>query len=189
MGNVVEIGSYKGRSTWFLARGLEDAESPYRVVAIDPHLEDTGDAFLENMRRTGAYARVDARRAFSYDVVDTFDEPIGLLWIDGDHSLSGVRRDFVDWFPRLAVGGHVAFHDTVNHWYGPTTLVRELLVRRDDLASVGVMGTITFARKARPSPSNRPRALAARAGFELVTGLRGLRGHRGGPLNAMPGER
>lgn len=187
LGNVVEIGSYKGRSTAFLASALADADSPNRVVAIDPHLEGTSSAFAENIRRTGADRRVDAREAFSYDVVRSFDEPIGLLWIDGDHSLAAVRQDFSDWFPKLAVGGYVAFHDTVNHWYGPTRLVRELLLERDDLAGIGVMGTITFARKAVPSPLNRGRAIVARAAFELVTGLRGLRAGRG-PLNASPGE-
>lgn len=188
LGNVVEIGSYKGRSTAFLARGLDDAHSAYRVIAIDPHLEGTAEAFAENVRAAGVEPRVDARHAFSHDLVADFDEPIGLLWIDGDHSVEGVRRDFEQWFPRLATGGYVAFHDTVNHWYGPTKLVRELLVRRADLAEIGVMGTITYARKAEPSGRHRPAAVAARVGFEVVTALRGLRARRG-PLNAAPGER
>jgi predicted O-methyltransferase YrrM len=188
LGNVVEIGAFKGRSTWFLARALDDAESPYRVVSIDPHLEGTAGAFAENMRRTGADRRVDARAAFSHDVAPMFDEPIGLLWIDGDHGVEAVRRDFEDWYPRLGVGGYIAFHDTVNHWHGPTKLVRELLVKRDDLVSVGVMGTITYARKAPPSLLNRPRAVVGRAGFEVVTLLRGLRVGRG-PVNEQPGER
>lgn len=118
----------------------------------------------------------------------SFSDPVGLLWIDGDHSYAGVRRDFEDWFPKLEVGGYVAFHDTVNHWYGPTRLVRELLVSRDDLASIGVVGTVTYARKTRPSPANRLRGVWARAGFEAVAGLRGRRMGRG-PLNAEPGER
>lgn len=187
LGHVVEIGSWKGRSTWYLARALADAGSPYRVVAIDPHLEGTREAFEENLARFGIADRVDQRVAFSTDVVSAFDEPVGLLWIDGDHSYGGVRRDFETWFPRLALGGWVALHDTVNHWHGPTRLVRELLARRDDLASVGVMGMVTYARKVRSSPANRIRALAGRAAFEMVTLLRGARVGFG-PRNAGPGE-
>ena len=179
LGDVVEIGSWRGRSTWYLATALEHARSRHRVVAIDPHLEGTSDDFLRALRETGIESRVEAHAAFSYDVVPTFDRTPGLLWIDGDHSYAGVRRDFEEWFPKLAVGGHVAFHDTVDHWQGPTRLVRELLTRRDDLAGVGVMGTITYARKVRPAPWNRPRLLAARAAFEAVTALRSRRMGRG----------
>lgn len=187
-GNVVEIGSWKGRSTWFLARGLEDQASPFRVVAIDPHLEGTQADFEQNVERHGIGARVDAHVALSHDVVKDFSEPVGMLWIDGDHSYAGVRRDFESWFPKLAVDGYVAFHDTVNLWHGPTKLVRELLVSRDDLAEIGVFGSITYARKTSSSPVNRLRGLWGRAGFEAVAGLRGRRLGRG-PMNSVPGER
>ena len=188
LGNVVEIGSYKGRSTWYLAQALESAGSPYRVVAIDPHLEGTAVAFAETLRSTGITGRVDTRAALSQDVAVGFDEPVGLLWIDGDHSYAGVRRDFDEWFPKLAVGGYVAFHDTVNRWHGPTRLVRELLARHADLDEVGVIGVITYARKTRPSAGARLAALRGRIGFELVTLLWGL--HVGfGPVESLPGER
>ncbi len=188
LGTAVEIGSYRGRSTWFLARAFEDTGSAWPVVAFDPHLEGTQDDFRANLARTGIAARVEAHAAFSHDEAPAFDRPIGLLWIDGDHTYTGVRRDFEDWFPKLVVGGWLAFHDTVNHWHGPTRLVRELLAGRDDLDSVGVMGTITFARKRPPSPANRAAALAGRAAFEAVTLLRARRMGLG-PVNAAPGER
>lgn len=177
VGNVVEIGAYKGRSTWYLARALEDAGSPYRVVSIDPHLSGSAEAYRETIERTGIASRVDARTAFSYDVVAGFDEPIGLLWIDGDHSYDAVRADFEQWFPLLREGGLVAFHDTVGQRIGPTRVVRRLL-GRDDVVEVGVMGMITFARKVAPRRRNRLRALAGRAGFELVSLLWRLRGTR-----------
>ena len=102
LGAVVEIGSYKGRSTWFLARGLEDVGSSWPVVAFDPHLEGTRDDFHANLARTGIASRVEPHAAFSHDEAPAFDRPIGLLWIDGDHTYAGVRRDFE--YPRG--GGH-----------------------------------------------------------------------------------
>jgi len=188
LGTAVEIGSYKGRSTWFLAAAYEQAGSPWPVVAFDPHLEGTRDAFAANLERTGVAPRVEAHAAFSHDAAPAFDRPIGLLWIDGDHTYTGVRRDFEDWFPKLAPGGWLAFHDTVNHWHGPTRLVRELLTTRSDLAEIGVMGTITFARKLPPAGTNRVAALAGRAAFEAVALLR-ARQMGFGPVNSAPGER
>jgi predicted O-methyltransferase YrrM len=188
IGRVVEIGSFKGRSTWFLARAIEDEGSVEPVVAIDPHLEDTAEAFARNVDATGIGAKVDARRAYSHDVVREFEGPAGLVWIDGDHAYDAVARDFADWFPHVAVGGWMAFHDTVNHWHGPTRLVRELLTSRSDLRRVGVMGTITYAQKAAASPRNRVAALSARVAFDAVTWRRGRKMGQAGPLNVAAGE-
>lgn len=168
LGDTVEIGSFKGRSTWHLARGLADAGSAFRVVAIDPHLEGTEEQFEANIASPEIRDRIEVRKSFSYDEAPDFGRPVGLLWIDGEHSYSAVRRDFDDWFPWVAEGGWIAVHDTVNLWYGPTRLMRELLGRRNDLARVGVVGSITYMCKSTPSPVNRLRGLMGRFGFELV---------------------
>jgi MMP 1-O-methyltransferase len=185
VGGIVEIGAFKGRSTWFLARALEEAGAEHPLLSIDPHLEGTHAAFTENLADHSA--RVDARVAFSQDVAPEVAGPLGLVWIDGDHSYAAVTRDFEDWFPKLAPGGWIAFHDTVDLWYGPTRLARELLAARSDLSRVGVIGSITYGRKSAPSPVNRLRAARARIAYELVVVLRRRRFGRG-PLNAAPGE-
>lgn len=188
LGNAVEIGSLRGRSTWYIARGFEDAGSPYRVIAIDPHVEGTERELRANLESRSISHRVDIRVAYSHDLAPGFGERIGLLWIDGDHGYDAVRRDFEDWFPLLAEGGYVAFHDTVNQWYGPTRLAAELLRSRDDLTEAGVFTTITFARKVAPSPGNRRRLVRARLGYALVSLLWKARSGRR-PMNALPGER
>jgi predicted O-methyltransferase YrrM len=170
LGNIVEIGAYKGRSTWYLARGLEDADSGYRVISIDPHeAAAQREAYHETLDRHGLGDRVEARIGYSHDLLATVDAPVGMLWIDGDHAYEAVRRDFDDWFPKLATGGWYAMHDTVNAWHGPTRLARELLGTRSDLDDVGVVWLTFFARKVAASATVRARALARRVGFELLT--------------------
>ena len=171
LGNAVEIGAYKGRSTWYLAKALEDARSPYKVISIDPHDEPEPRAsYFETIGESGLRERVDPRVGRSHDVAATYgDEPIGMLWIDGDHSYEAVKQDFDDWFPRLAVGGWLAIHDTVNNWHGPTKLARELLVHRSDLSEIGVVLLTLFARKSPARLSNRARGAKARASFDLLT--------------------
>jgi predicted O-methyltransferase YrrM len=185
-GNIVEIGSYLGRSTWFLARGLQDAGSPYRVVSIDPHLGGSEPPYRENLRRTGIADRVDVRVGFSYDVAPEFDEPVGLLWIDGDHSYAGVRRDFDDWFPKLEVGGWYAMHDTVNAWLGPTKLARQLVSGDQALVDVGLVWLTLFGRKAIRG-SSRLRARRTRFAFELLT-LAQARHNGFGPQRLVEGD-
>jgi cephalosporin hydroxylase len=41
----------------------------------------------------------------------TGDRPVDFLFIDGDHSYEGVKRDFEPWGPLVRPGGIIAFHD------------------------------------------------------------------------------
>jgi predicted O-methyltransferase YrrM len=190
IGNVVEIGAYKGRSTWYLVQGLHDAGSPYKVVSIDPHL-DPGqrDEYFETLERHGLADRVEPCIGFSHDVVQRLaGVPVGMLWIDGDHSYRSVREDFDDWFPRLASGGWYAMHDTVNAWYGPTRLARELLGHRADLADIGVVWLTLFARKTPARMTARVGGVKARVGFDMLTLLQARR-NGFGPQRRAVGER
>jgi predicted O-methyltransferase YrrM len=59
--------------------------------------------------------------------------PVDLLFIDGDHTLDGVRHDYEWYAPLVAPGGHVAFHDIYGHFMFPTMRVDALWweIRRD----------------------------------------------------------
>jgi predicted O-methyltransferase YrrM len=190
LGNVVEIGSYMGRSTWYLAQGLRDADSPYKIVSIDPHIDPRQrDAFFETVRRHELGPWVEPHVGFSHDVAQAFNgDPVGMLWIDGDHSYRSVKEDFDDWFPRLASGGWYAMHDTLNAWRGPTKLARELLGHRADLADVGVVWLTLFAKRTPMRMTVRAGALKARVSFDVLTLLQAR--HNGiGPQQAAPGDR
>ena len=36
---------------------------------------------------------------------------IDFLWIDGDHSYEGVKKDIYHWTPLVKKGGFICFHD------------------------------------------------------------------------------
>ena len=190
LGHIVEIGAYLGRSTWYLAQGLKDAGSPYKVISIDPHLDPRQrEAYYTTLEKHALTDRVDPSVGFSHDVAQSFgDGPVGMLWIDGDHSYRAAREDFDDWFPRLSFGGWYAMHDTVNSWLGPTKLARELLGRRADLTDIGVVWLTLFARKAHPHLFRRAAAVKARISFDLLT-LMQARRNGFGPQHAAAGER
>ncbi|CAN5696784.1 hypothetical protein BH11PLA1_BH11PLA1_03450 [soil metagenome] len=118
--NIVEIGSFRGRSTALLAAG---AGPGGRVTAIDPHLDFEQDstihygdadgcAFDANMLRAGVAARVRKLRLKSSEALGAYgDAPIDMLWIDGDHHYPAVLDDLTRWGPLVRVGGVVACHD------------------------------------------------------------------------------
>ena len=128
-GAIVEIGSFMGLSTCWLARGSKAANRE-PVTAID-HFEGspehqanqamensilisegtTFNRFQANIESMGVAEHVFPIRANSADAVATWTEPIRLLFVDGDHSYDGVSRDVSLWSPFVIRGGIVALHD------------------------------------------------------------------------------
>ncbi len=138
-GCILEIGSYRGRSTVALALGARAGLGP-PVFAIEPHEPFSGvlggnfgpadrGAFYRNMLRSGCFEEVRLINLDSATVAPGWRKPIGLLWIDGDHSYEGVKRDFECWFPHLTDEAKIAFDDSLDPELGPARLIREILGR------------------------------------------------------------
>lgn len=53
------------------------------------------------------------------------DDSLGFINIDSDHSYDGVKADLAAWWPKLKVGGVIAFHDYEMAHYGVKTAVTE----------------------------------------------------------------
>ena len=171
-GVIVEIGSWKGKSTICLGLGSR-AGHGVRIVAVDPHADYRFGDFKANVERAGIADLVTPVPSLSQDAAAGFDEPIELLFVDGSHVEDDVRTDFDQWVPKVVDGGWVAFHDTT--WTpGPRRVVGERLYRSRNFKDVRfVPGSTTIARKvAQNALSDRIRAryaLAVKTSFWLVT--------------------
>ena len=121
---IVEIGSFRGRSTIVLAAsGPDDAE----VVAIDPHgggdrgpQEITPDAargdadhaaFSDSLASAGVESRVRHVRKLSSDALADVSGEVDLLFVDGAHRLGPARADIVGWGDRVGEGSTMLVHD------------------------------------------------------------------------------
>ena len=171
-GVIVEIGSWKGKSTICLGLGSR-AGSSARIFAVDPHADYRFGDFKSNVERAGIADLVTPVPSLSQDAAFGFDEPIELLFVDGSHEEADVRADFDQWVPKVVDGGWVAFHDTT--WTaGPRRVVGERIYRSRTFKGVRfVAGSTTIARKATANAlSDRLRAryaLAVKTGFWLVS--------------------
>jgi predicted O-methyltransferase YrrM len=133
-GVIVEIGSYRGRSTVALAKGsAEGHQAP--IYAIEPHEPFTGlfggnfgpgdrRAFYKTMLRTRSWEHVRLVNLSSEIVTPGWRQPVALLWIDGDHRYDSVKRDLEAWLPHLLPDAVVVFDDTDRG--GPRRLTQEL---------------------------------------------------------------
>jgi MMP 1-O-methyltransferase len=156
-GVILEIGSYKGKSTVGLASiALRYGLGP--VVAVDPHsspsITDPGsgagrsswDEFQANLRAAGVGGAVEAHRVYSRDLARDWHRPIRLLWIDGDHTYSGAKADFDLFHAHLVSGGIVALHDVLHMFEGPDRVFAEDILRSDSFGPAGLCGSIGWAQ-------------------------------------------
>ena len=134
-GVIVEIGSWKGKSTVWLGKGALKAGAK-TLYAIDHHVgseEHQGEGapvwtfreFENNIEKAGLTGIVQPLVKTSAEARPLVREPIDLLFIDGAHDYESVQEDFRLWFPAVKNKGAVAFHDTP--WPGVGRLVSEVL--------------------------------------------------------------
>jgi predicted O-methyltransferase YrrM len=179
-GVIVEIGSWKGKSTICLGLGSRAGEE-VPIFAVDPHADYRHGEFKENIDRAGIADLVTPLKGLSQEVADRFEQPIELLFVDGSHEEDDVREDFEKWVPKVVDRGIVAFHDTTWH-DGPRKVVAERIFGSHQFRDVRfVIGSTTVAQKvAHNTPYDRlhaRRVQAMKAIFGAVTRL--LRKRRG----------
>lgn len=164
-GAIVEIGSFQGRSTVMLAK-VASRYGLGPVVAIDPHNSpilfdhetnpeaSSYEDFLASISAAGLRDHVEPHRAYSADVAKSWKRPIRLLWIDGDHTLEGAKRDLDGFLPYVVPGGVVAFHDALNAFPGPIRVFVEDILRSDRFGPAGFVHSIAWAQF-RPNDGHR----------------------------------
>jgi hypothetical protein len=173
---IVEIGSFRGRSTIVLALAAADG---VQVVAIDPHLggdrgpreygdrPDVGEAdheaFAANLRHAGVTARVRHVRRFSQDALDDVGGEIALLYVDGAHRFVPARADLRRWGARVPVGGRLLVHDSFSS-VGVTLALAAEVIGRAGWRYRGRSGSLAEYERVAAMPS------AARA-LEMARGL------------------
>ena len=155
-GAIVEIGSWKGKSTICLARGsITGGKAP--IHAIDPHTGSpehsrefgvvwTFDEFRRNIDRAGVTEMVTPHVDYSDAVARTFDEPVELIFIDGLHEYEGVKIDFDSWFNKVIDHGTMAFHDSTC-WPGVLRCVSEELFKSRRFRNVRFAKSIVYGEK------------------------------------------
>ncbi|MDP2705689.1 MAG: class I SAM-dependent methyltransferase, partial [bacterium] len=178
-GTIVEIGSWKGKSTVCLGRGSQDGQKA-RIYAIDPHVGssehqrmfgqvDTFQEFKNNIAEGGVSGLIEPIRDSSENAAKNFTKPVNFVFIDGAHEYEFVGLDFRLWFPKLIDSGLVAFHDTW-HFIGPNLATAGALLFSSQIRNPRLIDTITvFQKTKRNSFSDRCRNI----GFLLYRTLFG----------------
>jgi predicted O-methyltransferase YrrM len=124
--HAAEIGSFLGGTLFMMTRLFPDDAD---LLSVDwPEVADdetmrfpaARKAFHEGFARARQRVRVihgDSHAPATIARVEAAlgGRPLDFLFIDGDHSLAGVRADFAAYARLVRPGGLIAFHDIVPH--------------------------------------------------------------------------
>lgn len=132
---ILEIGTHLGATLNCLGAATEKVKN--KLFAVDTWnnetmpdgVKDTFDEFLKNckhlMKRL-KIIRIDSKK------LDTqlIPHPIGLIFIDGDHSYEGFQKDFEFALKKIVPGGVIACHDFCQNHPGVTRVISEAIIKK-----------------------------------------------------------
>lgn len=155
-GVIVEIGSWHGKSTIWLAAGSKDY-SKTKVYAIDHHQGseeitilrsscDTFSIFIENIRKAGLDDIVEPILMTSEQAWLNFNQHVELLFIDGSHTLENVLKDFILWQQKLIKGGILLLHD-FTYWPAVQKIARWFILNLYLFDNIKLVDSILCAKK------------------------------------------
>ncbi len=156
-GDVLEIGSFKGKSTVVLAKAAQLAGDA-KIYAVDPLTAPSetdpdlrGDEsslkdFLANIERCNVADLIEFHQTFSHKLAETWTRPLRFLWIDGDHTYKGTKLDFDGFAPHLADGAIVAIHDVLHEFDGGIRVFMEDILLSPHFGASGFCGSIGWAQ-------------------------------------------
>lgn len=152
---VVEIGSWHGKSTIWLASAIKDKKNA-NLYAVDPHRGspekdgefnrvNTFDIFNQNIQRAGVAEKIIPLRKTSLRAAATFPEKADIVFIDGSHLFADVKKDFFAWKKKLKRGGWIVLHDATV-LPGPWRVAKNYLLKSTDFIRPGMLGSMVFGQ-------------------------------------------
>ena len=158
---IVEIGCWKGKSTYCLAKGL----STGNIIVIDPFDASGDDAskndyenkkgdkplleqFKKKMEQYKLLDKIIIMRGLSNDFVGQIKK-INMLFIDGNHSKESCEFDYINYSFVISSGGFLLLHDFYESRkeLGPTWVVNNIIIPSRQYDFIGLHDSLWVARK------------------------------------------
>lgn len=165
-GDVLEIGSWMGKSACILAGACVDHHPDTMLFCIDTftmsgteqqlehHEKLVGRAdgtfydFISSAKRLGYYDHVIPMGQYSQKVLKVVPGPLRLAFVDGAHDYANVESEVALLLPKIVSGGSLALHDVYSGTY-PELLafVNERMLTDPALEYIGKANSIAIFRK------------------------------------------
>lgn len=169
IGPCLEVGSYCGKSTVYLGQACK--QSGRSLYAVDHHRgseeHQLGEAYHDPALYDESVGLMDSFKVFratlrAADLEDTvvpivasskvaamdWQTPLGMVFIDGGHSLEAAVTDYESWARHVRAGGILAIHDIFpdpkDGGQAPYTIYQRAIASGlfEALAVVGTLGIL-----------------------------------------------
>jgi predicted O-methyltransferase YrrM len=137
----VEVGSWKGKSSAYMAVEIANSNKDIEFYCIDTwegsvehegmkELPQLYNIFLDNMKSVEEY--YFPLKIYSLDACKKFkDNSLDFVFLDASHEYEDIKKDIKAWLPKIKSGGILAGHDYYNEgtdWFpGVKQAVNEML--------------------------------------------------------------
>lgn len=143
----VEVGSWKGKSSAYLAVEIINSKKNITLDCIDTwqgsaeHQKDKYvksnslyELFIENTSSLSSV--INPIRLDSISASKKYeDNSIDFIFIDANHYYHDVKKDIEAWFPKVKIGGVIAGHDYKNGWTDVDKAVDEFFINKKFVVS------------------------------------------------------
>jgi len=109
---IVNFGAGVGTSALAIAEKRPDLLHHLTTIDIENEINPCGGLGNERelFKRLGL-PQHPMIHGSSYEVALTWDKPLDMVFIDGDHSVENERLDIIRWKKHVKKGGFIAIHD------------------------------------------------------------------------------
>ena len=117
----LEIGSYAGGSISLIS----SHEYPTNCYSLDlgspisPDVVERNVTKFKNEKSTFKYFQGNSQDGSIVNLINSQIKEVDILFIDGDHSRTGVFNDFKNYSELVKKGGYIAFDDYLDYQYSP----------------------------------------------------------------------
>ena len=126
----VEIGTHRGESALIIS----SFPGVHKLYAVDPTLGDCIEEVEQRLANRLREKRVEIIRQTSLAFSKTLEpESVDVVYVDGDHSYTGISSDIAAYWPLIRKNGFLAGHDYCDKHAGVVRAVTEFLTAQPGL--------------------------------------------------------
>ena len=159
-GHIVEIGSWKGKSSSYLAlaaklRGEKvvciehffgDGKGREELLSTSPG-KNSFSEFAYNLKNNDLYDNTIILAVDSTRAAEIWNKSIKMIFIDGEHSFKAVNNDFRLFERFVLVGGFVCFHDVDAEMKNEIATLIKQIASEGSYNFLGINGSVGILQK------------------------------------------